>query len=76
MNSEGNANFVQTKIPIFALGRMDLWCCGMYVARTYRACVIDLMDVVGVLNMIYLVSVKAMAMNLSTKMTLPMLRGG
>ena len=48
----------------------------MYVARTYRACVIDLMDVVGVLNMIYLVSVKAMAMNLSTKMTLPMLRGG
>jgi len=48
----------------------------MYVARTYRACIIGLMDVVGVLNIIYLVFAKATATNLSTKMTPPMLGGG
>ena len=38
---EGDTNLVQTKIPIFALGRMDLWYCGMYIARTCRACTVQ-----------------------------------
>jgi hypothetical protein len=56
------------KIPISALGRIDLWCCGMYVARTYRACIIGLLDVVGVLHIMYLVSAKETVIILSTKM--------
>ncbi len=41
LTCEGDANLVQTKIPIFALGRMDLWYCGMYIARTCRACTVQ-----------------------------------
>ena len=37
-NIEGDATLVRTKIPIFALGRIHLWYCGMDVARIRRAC--------------------------------------
>jgi hypothetical protein len=40
----------------------------MYIARTYSACIIGLLDVVGVLHIIYLVFAKATVMILSTKM--------
>jgi hypothetical protein len=68
LNSEGDANLVQTKIPIFTLGRMDLWYCGMYVARTCRACIIGILGIVGVLHIMYFVFLKATVMILSTKM--------
>ena len=58
MNSEGDTKLVCTKIPIFSLDRIDLWYCGMYVARTCRACIISLLGVVCVLYTMYLVSVK------------------
>ena len=66
-NFEGDAKLVQTKIPIFSLGRITLWYCG-YVARAYRACIIGLLDVAGVLSIIYLVPAKATVIVLSTKM--------
>ena len=34
------------KIPIVTLSRIDIWYCGMYVARTCRACIISLLGVV------------------------------
>ena len=67
LNFEGDKKLVQMKIPIFSLGRITLWYCG-YVARAYRACIIGLLDVVGVLSIIYLVPAKATVIVLSTKM--------
>jgi len=67
LNFEGNAKLVQMKIPIFSLGRITLWYCD-YVAQAYRACIIGLLDVVGVLYIIYLVPAKATVIVLSTKM--------
>ena len=67
MNFKGDAKLVRTKRPIFSLGRITLWYCG-YVARAYRACIIGLLDVVGVLYIIYLVPAKATVIVLSTKM--------
>ena len=66
-NSEGDAILVQVKIFIFALGRIDLVYCGMYVAKTCRVCIIDLLGVVGVLHIMYLVSAKPTGSFLSTK---------
>src|ERR1700735_1415094 len=34
------------KIPIVTVSRIDIWYCGMYVARTCRACIISLLGVV------------------------------
>ena len=68
MNSEGDTKLVRTKILNFSLGKIDLWYCGMYVARICRACMIGLLGVVGVLHIMYLVSSKATVMNLSQKM--------
>ena len=67
LNFKGDAKLVRMKIPIFSLGRITLWYCG-YVARAYRACIIGLLDVVGVLYIIYLVPAKATVIVLSTKM--------
>src|ERR1700691_3183811 len=67
LNFEGDAKLVRTKIPIFSLGRITLWYCS-YVARAYRACIIGLLNVVGVLYIIYLVPAKATVIVLSTKM--------
>ena len=47
-----NANLVQTKVHISALGRIDLSYCSMYVARTCRTCKIGLLGVVDVLHII------------------------
>ena len=55
------------KISIFDLSRIDLWYCGMYLARTCRACIIGPLGVVGVLNIMYLVFAKATVMIFSTK---------
>src|ERR1700688_943986 len=55
------------KIPIFSPGRIDLWYCGMHVARTCRACIIGLLGVVDVSYIMYFVSCKATVMILSTK---------
>jgi hypothetical protein len=60
-------NQYEQKYPFFSLGRITLWYCG-YVARAYRACIIGLLDVVGVLYIIYLVPAKATVIVLSTKM--------
>jgi hypothetical protein len=38
------------------------------MARNYRACIIGLLGVVGVLHIMYLVFAKATVMNLNTKM--------
>ena len=54
-NSEGDAKLLRTKIPIFSLGRIDLWYCDMYVARTCRAGIISLL---GLVCIMYLVSAK------------------
>jgi hypothetical protein len=54
------------KILIFALGRIDLLYCGMYIAKICRACIIDLLSVVDVLH-IYFISVMATAIILATK---------
>jgi len=47
---------------------MDLWYCGMYVARTCRACIIGILGIVGELHIMYFVFLKATVMILSTKM--------
>ena len=67
LNFKGDAKLVCMTIPIFSLGRITLWYCG-YVARAYRECIIGLLDVVGVLYIIYLVPTKATVIVLSTKM--------
>ena len=67
LNSEGDANLERNKIPIFTLCRIGLSCFGMHVARNCRACIIGLLGVMSVLHIMYLLSVKATEIILSTK---------
>jgi hypothetical protein len=47
LNSEGDETLVREKILIFALGRIYLWYFVIDMARTYRACIIGQLGVVG-----------------------------
>jgi hypothetical protein len=78
LDFEGNPILVGANIFIFifALGRIDLWYCGMYVARICMACIIGLLDVVGALYVRYLVFVEVTAIILGMKYTSQMLGGG
>jgi len=49
LNSEDNENLVWMKIPIFALGRINLWYCGMHVPRISRAYTIGILCIVGII---------------------------
>jgi hypothetical protein len=68
LNGEGSTNLAQLKMPIFALGIINLWYCDIHVARICRACIIGILGIVGVLYIVYLVFPKVTVIILSPKM--------
>ena len=75
LNSEDDEDLVRMKIPISALGRINLRYCGMHVPRISRACIIGILCIVGVIYIMYLVFSKVTAIILNPKMY-PTSRGG
>ena len=59
LNIEHDVHLVRAKICIFALGRIDSWYYGIFVARSYRVCIIDPLGALGVLYIMYLALAKA-----------------